>query len=289
MVAVPDHQGGPGGQERNGTKMTGREVAIKGRELSLKDPVAGRPIAVDIDAEGLTLELTTTAGLDRPTIRLHAAADIIERTVQSFDGDTWTVRLPRDGRSYGGSGTTVISAGSLQVNNFSSFSGSSGRVVIDGVDMTDIIRERKAAAAAQMPRAVVQVPSGSVLVACVDSGSITTTGDIRAVQVTTTTASLRLGDGVREAHFSTSTGSFTSGSVGRVKAKAMSGSITVRGGTAEVSASTMSGDVDILMMAAAMVMARTMSGDVTVRSAPGISLAGLVMADSMSGSVRAPQ
>jgi Putative adhesin len=236
-------------------------------------------LTVAIRADFLNLEVIASDDVDRPTAEVSGPEKVLDAIRAERTGSTWSLTWPKG--AGGGRGTTIISG-----DNYSSMviGRVSGRVIVNGVDVTALVNE--AGGSAEPLRAVVRVPSGSVLDADLGSGEVATRGPLAAVRAKTMSADVSCDGETGPLEASTQSGDVTAERVGPVSASTMSGDVAVGGALGTVTASTMSGDVRVHALQNVSVNASTMSGDIRVTAAPGVRPQ--VSGRSMSGRVRTP-
>jgi hypothetical protein len=240
------------------------------------------PVTLAVDAEVLWLEVTADRSVRTATAEVTGPAEVAEKASAKMEGGTWTLTLPRTGRrqggisivSYGG-GSSVITGGDF----YDSVMQVGGRIVINGVDVTQAVR----AGTPEPLRAVVRLPAGSSLTACVDSGAVIAAGALDRADAETVSAGIRVEE-VRE---------FCGRSIsGDVAAEMVTGSAMLRATSGDISliaagpveAESVSGDIRVHLTRQAIVRARSVSGDIRVTADSGIRPD--VRARSVSGRVR---
>lgn len=238
-------------------------------------------LTVAIRADFLTLEVIASDDVTQPAAEVSGPEKVLDAIRAERTGSTWSLTWPKGA---GGGGVTTIIGGDSYGSMVFSAGRVSGRVIVSGVDVTALVNG--AGGAAEPLRAVVRVPSGSVLDADVGSGDITTRGLLASVRAKTMSADVSCDGETGHLEASTQSGDVTAERVGPVSASTMSGDVSVGGALGAVTASTMSGDVRVHALASVNVNASTMSGDVRVTAAPGVRPQ--VSGRSMSGRVRTP-
>jgi DUF4097 and DUF4098 domain-containing protein YvlB len=241
----------------------------------------GRDLTVAVKAGYLELEVIA-GDTDRPAAEVSGPEKTVSAVTEHRSGNTWSLTWPADAGS--GRGTTIISGGNMM---FTSVIGGriAGRVMVDGVDITDMINKARGGDSGPV-RAVLRVPAGTVLDAEVDTGSIVTHGTLAGVRARTMSADVTCEGPVGQIEASTQSGDVKAEDTGAVQAATMSGDIRLSGAAGAVSARTMSGDISVHAADSIRVTADSMSGDVRVTAAPGARPS--VSGRSMSGRVRTP-
>jgi hypothetical protein len=261
--------------------------------MSTKRLTAGPGLQrVAVKADYLTLTILNCAPGEDPGVELGGPEDVTGKVRADRDGGTWSLTWPAG--ASGGSGGIFIGNGGTQVNSFTgggvhigSMSGR-GRVVVNGVDVTDYVREQSG----QGPgggelTAVLRVPAGAEVSAEVKAGSVTARGSLAALRAVTQSADVNCQSAViGSLDASTQSGDVDAGTTGPAMIATMSGDIELTAAGGAVQAQAMSGDVGIHVTESVAVNARSMSGDVRVTKAGGTRP--MVTASSMSGRVRQP-
>jgi Putative adhesin len=247
---------------------------------------------VTVKADYLTLTILNCAPGEEPGLEMDGPQDVTGKVRADRDGGTWRLTWPAG--SGGGSGGVFIGNGGTQVNSFTGggvhigrMSGG-GRVVVNGVDVTDYVRQQSGQGAGGGElTAVLRVPAGTEVSAEVNAGSVTARGSFAALRAVTQSADVDCSAAVvGSLDASTQSGDVEAGATGPAMIATMSGDIEVTGARGAVQAQAMSGDVEVHVTESVMVNARSMSGDVRVTKASGTSPT--VTASSMSGRVRQP-
>jgi hypothetical protein len=242
----------------------------------------GRDLTVTVKAGYLELEVIAD-GVDRPSVEVSGPEKAVSAITERRSGNTWSLTWPADVGGIG-RGTTIISGGNM---TFTSVIGGriAGRVMVDGVDITDMINKARGGDNSPV-RAVLRVPVGTMLDAEVDTGRIVTRGTLAGVRARTMSADVTCEGPVRQLEASTQSGDVKAEDTGTVQAATMSGDIRLSRAAGAVSARTMSGDISVYAADSIRVTADSMSGDVRVTAAPGARPS--VSGRSMSGRVRTP-
>lgn len=237
-------------------------------------------LTVAIRADFLTLEVIA-GDVDRPTAEVSGPEKVLDAIRAERTGGTWSLTWPK---GTGGGGVTTIIGGDNYGSMVITGGRISGRVMVNGVDVTALVNE--GGGGAEPLRAVVRIPSGSILDADLGGGVVVTHGPLAGVRAKTQSADVTCGGRLGHLEASTQSGDVTAELVGPVSVSTMSGDVAVGGALGAVTASTMSGDVRIHALQDVSVNASTMSGDVRVTASPGTRPQ--VSGRSMSGRVRMP-
>lgn len=249
-------------------------------------PVTG----VRVKAPFLELEIVAEEGRTVPVAEVSGPEAVLKTIAVTQTGGVWSLAWPEG--SGGGGSATVYQSHGVQVNNFSrgGFSstmniGAAGRVVVNGVDVTDFVNGA-APGASEPLAATIRVPSGFSVDADVKAGSIRTTGTLKEVRARSRSADVDFGGPVGNIDVSTASGDVTANYAGLFRAVTASGDVRIGSAMAAVAVSAASGDVEVHAIDNISVSASTASGDIRVTCAPG--LRPLVSANSASGRVRTP-
>jgi hypothetical protein len=270
--------------------MSTRELSTsQGTPLGLR--VLGRPLAA--------LEVRATPGITRMTAQLHGPQKILDKVRAELVADIWTITWPDE--DPGSSGTMIQSDGDVFISNsggaqtFYSGSGRSTvnfgsvsagrRIVIDGVDMTDVVNQRRAEQGIEPCRAVITVPEGSELTATTRAGNIIVSGLMAAVEATTLSGDIIIEHQAGRLVARSTSGDVLACSVTRqLQILTVSGDVKVEDMRCNASLSSVNGDITAVATAGVSVQASTVSGDIRITSAG--ETPALVSASSVSGLVR---
>jgi hypothetical protein len=241
-------------------------------------------ITCAMDAEILELQVTVDPSVRIAIAEITGPADVIDKIQATMNGSTWKLSFPRTGRG-GGGNVSIIQTGRgvSSVIRGGTFHGSiiqsSGRVVVNGVDVTDYVN----AGQPEPLRAAVRLPANSSLLAQVDAGVVTVTGTADRVDAESVSADISVGD-VREFHARAISGDISADRVfGSASVRTTSGDIELTT-AGRVDADAVSGDIQVHCVAPVTVSAHAVSGDVRVTANPGVRPD--VRARSVSGRVR---
>ena len=160
-----------------------------------------------------------------------------------------------------------------------------GRVVVNGVDVTDVVNSRGGGDAGPV-RVAVRLPAGSSAEADVDAGEIRVSGPVNHVAASTASADVSVAE-AQSLNARTASGDIRAGITGAATVRTASGDVTITCAHGDTGADTASGDIRVHCMAAIRVSARSASGDIRVTAASGIRPR--VRARSMSGHVGTPE
>jgi hypothetical protein len=249
-------------------------------------------LRVAVKADYLTLTILNCAPGEEPGVELGGPEDVTGKVRAAREGDAWRLTWPAG--AGGGSGDVFIGNGGMQVNRFGGGSvhvgsvSARGRVVVNGVDVTDYVRQQSGQGAGGGElTAVLRVPAGTEVSAEVKAGSVTARGSLAALRAVTQSADVDCSAAViGSLDASTQSGDVEAGTTGPAMIATMSGDIEVTAARGAVQAQAMSGDVEVHVTESVAVNARSMSGDVRVTKAGGTRP--MVTASSMSGRVRQP-
>jgi Putative adhesin len=178
-----------------------------------------------------------------------------------------------------------ISGGSVVVGSVMSFTNlgrAHGRIVVDGVDVTDVVR-----ASRPEPLTVrARLPQGSSLMARLTAGNIAAQGALARAQLDTTSADAEI-QAAQSVQARSVSGDISVGVCGGpADLSATSGDIEIEDARGAVRAASTSGDVRVHVTQSVHVDARTISGNVRVTAPAGVRPQ--VSGHSISGRVRTP-
>lgn len=266
---------------------------------TLTAPVTG-PLTVAIHADGLDVEVAASNDITTARIELKGPDDLLKEARAEMNGpEQWDVILPE---IPGGDGTTIIqsggsvhissgrvSRGSVVIGHHQSFSGpvimtgGRGRVIVDGVDVTEAVRSGDGAVSSEAPRAKLLVPAGSSLDLKTGDGDIVVTGALNSVQAETQSGDISVASS-KVLNARSMSGNITAEGTSLAHVKTMSGNVNLQGASGATTAKSMSGSITVHALASINVQAESMSGNVNTTSAAGCRP--VVDARSMSGRVR---
>jgi hypothetical protein len=150
-------------------------------------PAAG-PVTFVVTAGYLDLDVTVDPAARAATAEMTGPPEVLERATAALNrigGDTWQLSIPQDTRIRGagihinGRNTVVTGGGRGSI-----FMSGSGRIVVNGVDVTDIV----SAGQPEDLKVRARLPQGSSLIARVDSGNVAARGTLAGFQLDTTSA-----------------------------------------------------------------------------------------------------
>lgn len=257
---------------------------------TLRAPARGR-LTLGVKAGALILDVTASRQVTTATAELAGPEKIISNVSSRKEGGAWVISLPDtvyrgvtvfSGRRHvssvisgGNFGSTVIQSGGPIIMG-------GGRVVVNGVDVTDMVNGPDAGPV----KLTVRLPAGSSLDVDVRAGSIRCCGPLDSVTAETAAADVEVEQaGGLDAH--SSSGDIRVGRLaGPAQVSASSGDIVIHEAAGAVTANASSGDITIHCTAAVSVSARTSSGDVRVTAVHGV--VPRVRARSSSGRVTQP-
>ena len=248
-------------------------------------PAAG-PVTFVVTAGYLDLDVTVDPAARAATAEMTGPPEVLERATAALNrigGDTWQLSIPQDTRIRGagihinGRNTVVTGGGRGSI-----FMSGSGRIVVNGVDVTDIV----SAGPPEDLKVRARLPQGSSLIARVDSGNVAARGTLAGFQLDTTSADAEI-QAATVVQARSVSGDISAGCVqGPAELSAVSGDIEITDARGAVRAGSTSGDIRIPVTQPVHVDARSVSGDVLVSAAPGTRPQ--VSGRSVSGRVRTP-
>lgn len=161
--------------------MTSKQLALPERLPQRGSSAPLGAIGLKIQAEYLELTVEAVEGLARATADLSGPQDVLDRIIETHEGNVWSLTWPKDGKGHGGGGVFIQSGGYQSVHMSGGFH---GRMTVNGVDITDMVN----AARGEPLRARFQVPAKSALMAKVDAGDIRTSGLLTGVRANSVSA-----------------------------------------------------------------------------------------------------
>lgn len=260
--------------------MTSKQLALPERLPQRGSSAPLGEIGLRIQAEYLELTVEAVEGLARATADLSGPQDVLDRIIETHDGNVWSLTWPKDGKGRG-SGTVFIQSGGFQSVNMSG--GFHGRMTVNGVDITDMVN----AARGEPLRAKFRVPAKSALMAKVDAGDIRTNGLLAGVRANSVSADVTCDGPVVQLQATTISGDITAEQdTGPVTAQSTSGDVTLAAARGVVQVQTVSGDISVHAIESVMISGTSVSGDVRVTAASGAHP--IASGNSVSGRVRLP-
>lgn len=233
------------------------------------------PVTLSVEASFLLLEVAVSPQVGVAEAVITGPPDAISAVRAEMHGrDTWHIAFPA---TSGGAGMTIINTGGV-----SNVVMAGGRIIVNGVDMTNAGRAR---GSAEPLRAMVRLPVGSSLDAQVQAGQITVQGPLATLEADTASADVEA-QAVGSLRASTASGDVAASLVvGGASTRTASGDIRLvtRG---PVEADTASGDISVHAERPVRVRAQSASGDVRVTADRGVCPD--VRARSVTGRVRTP-
>jgi hypothetical protein len=194
-------------------------------------------IAVNPLAKTTTVTVTTAAE-DGPS------ADGVRDATFTESGSRLTVNVPTSGGNGGG---MVISGGNVIVGGYV---GGSGRIVINGVDVTDVVNKGGSGGRSTEVVTNVVLPAGSEVLLSTHSAKVTVRGTLRALDFGGTSGDLRVE------------------SVGDLDVHFTSGDAVIAEVTGRLNANLTSGDLRVDAYSGSDARVALTSGDVAVRATP---------------------
>lgn len=261
----------------------------------LRAPASG-PLTVSLRAGMAYAEIIASAGVTTATAEISGPQDVIDGTRERMSGGAWEIVLPDDATG----GTMIVSSrGGRTVIRGNVTSGvvigggsrgtviqSAGRVVVNGVDVTDVVSSRSGGDTGPV-RVTVRLPAGSSLETDIGTGHVRCRGPLAAITAESLSADLEAEEAAGIRAHSTSGDIRVGHLTGQAALSATSGDITVIDAAGTVDAHATSGDIAIHCTAPVAVSAYATSGDVRVTAARGVQPR--VRARSVSGDVRTPE
>jgi hypothetical protein len=253
-------------------------------------------LLVSVDAPGdLELHVKARPDITAATAVLSGSEQDLEKVRVSMISGTWKLVFPESagGVSFSGGGVHIgnvrggmISVGGgMVVSGSGSIRASGGRTIVNGVDVTDYVREHGGGASEPMT-AIILVPLHSRLEADVTAGSITAYGPLASVQAKTASASVYCGHEVGALQAVTISGAISADRAGPAILSSTSGRVELSGARGAVVANTVSGAIRVHALEPIMVNASSVSGNVHVSAERGVRP--MVSVSSVSGNVRKP-
>lgn len=267
----------------------------------------GAPVVLKLRAGYAVVRLRVDNAAKTATVSLTGSQDCLDKVTETSRPGNWDIRIPNDGGGgsiqvnrfgsgggtatiiRGGRGGTVIQGGSMVIGNISMSGGRSsrGRVVVDGVDVTEYVRGQRDSGAVDDTglTAEIVLPAGSSADLRVDEGGVTLTGELDA-QVETSGASVTVVGLLKSGMIKTHNADVYVQSGGDVTLETHNGSIDLGDAHGQTMVTTHNGSVRVHATASIPVMAVSHNGDVNVTKAPGTNPK--VMATTHNGRVRKP-
>lgn len=261
--------------------MTSKQLALPERLPERGGSGPAGEIGLMVNAEYLELTVEAVPGVARATAELNGPQDVLDRIQETREDGVWSLTWPRDGRARGGGGT-IIQTGGVQSVSFGG--GSRGRTIINGVDVTDLLK----AAQGEPLTARFRVPAKSGLIAQVDSGGISTSGLLAGVRASTVSADVTCNGPVGQFQATTISGDITAEQdTGPVTVSSTSGDVEITAARGVVQARTISGDINVHVLESVLINGSSVSGDIRITAAAGARP--IASGNSVSGSVRLPR
>lgn len=242
-------------------------------------------------------DVTVTASRDVPLALalITGPEDVVDGVTERMRGGEWEITLPGTDSgatvisSYGGGRTVIrgrVNSGVIigGDNYGSTVIQAGGRVVVNGVDVSDVVNAR---GGDNTPlRVAVLLPAGSSLETEASSGDLRASGPLDRVIASSSSGDVHVAES-RSLRAKTASGDIDADRTGTADVRSMSGSAVISAASGDVDADTMSGSIVVHCTAAVRVSARSMSGSVRVTADRGVMPR--VSARSMSGRVSTPE
>lgn len=267
----------------------------------------GAPVVLKLRAGYAAVRLRVDDDARTAAVTLTGPQDCLDKVTETSRPGNWDIRIPNDGgggsiqvnsfSSAGGRATiirsggggTVIHGGSMVIGDISMGGGrsSTGRVVVDGVDVTEYVRGQHGSGAGDGTglTADIVLPAGSSADLRVDEGDVTLTGELDA-QVETSGANVTVIGVLKSGMIKTRNADVNVQSGGDVTLETHNGNIDLDDAHGQTMVTTHNGNARVHATASIPVMASSHNGDVNVTRAPGTSPK--VMATTHNGRVRKP-
>ena len=237
------------------------------------------PQGLTLELDGLHADVTLRAGPGRVGMTVGPnPGKALDDLAVSYDADTATLSLRQPRLESTGGGGISISGGNVVIGSFSGRASTVGRIVVNGVDVTDAVRERQGGSA-DRAAVEIEVPKGTHLSAAHVAGRIEAHGLDGRINVTADMEFPVSLTGVRENALVAITGGADvnlDDVAGTLQATtAGSGDLTITNADLESAAvvGTGSGDHEITGHIATIVLTTTGSGDTLIAGQVG-SLSG---------------